>query len=156
LGVLLFRAVTGVPPFPERDLDRLFDAVRTGARPDTRQTGPLRPLIDRLLDQDPARRPTLPQVRAALRQLLQRAPEPLEEPTPFTVLSAPLLPSSARPAVAPFTGARLPAQREPSEAGERHHHAAPRRGSVLLGPLLVGAIFVAVIGALALIALFGH
>ncbi|MEZ0065418.1 hypothetical protein ABIA32_001414 [Streptacidiphilus sp. MAP12-20] len=156
LGVLLFRAVTGVPPFPEHEVDRLFDAVRTGARPDTRQTGPLRPLLDRLLDQDPARRPTLPQVRAALRQLLQRAPEPLEEPTPFTVLSAPMLPSSARLAVPLPVAARLPAQRTPAEVAERHHHAAPRRGSVLLGPVLVGAIILAVLGTLVLTAMFAR
>jgi hypothetical protein len=141
--------VTGRSPFPERDPDQLFQAVRAGTLPDTRQTGALRPLLDRLLDQDPGRRPTLPQARSALRQLLQRAPEPLDEPTSFSVLSAPLLPTSAR----------LPAQRRPAEVAEtpgRHHHAAPRRGSVLLGPLLVGAILLGVLAALVLVAEFGH
>jgi hypothetical protein len=164
LGVLLYRSVTGVPPYPESGIDDLFDAVRAGFRPDTRSTGPLRPLLDRLLDQDPASRPGLAQVRSALRQLLHRAPEPLDreaqlEALPPGVASAVELPTGTRLPV-PRPGA-LPAQRSRAsrELAERtgpahpHHHAAPRRRNVLLGPFLVGAIILVVLVTLVLAAM---
>ncbi|WP_052440978.1 hypothetical protein [Streptacidiphilus anmyonensis] len=163
LGVLLYRSVTGVSPYPESDVDDLFDAVRAGFRPDTRPTGPLRPLLDRLLDQDPARRPGLAQVRAVLRQLLHRAPEPLDreaqlDALPPGVASAVELPTGTRLPV-PRPGA-LPAQRSRAsrEMVERagpvhpHHHAAPRRRNALLGPFLVGAIILVVLVTLVLAA----
>jgi hypothetical protein len=153
-----------VPPYPESGIDDLFDAVRAGFRPDTRSTGPLRPLLDRLLDQDPASRPGLAQVRSALRQLLHRAPEPLDreaqlEALPPGVASAVELPTGTRLPV-PRPGA-LPAQRSRAsrELAERtgpahpHHHAAPRRRNVLLGPFLVGAIILVVLVTLVLAAM---
>ncbi|SEL07701.1 protein kinase [Streptacidiphilus jiangxiensis] len=163
LGVLLYRSVTGVPPYPEGGVEELFAAVRAGFRPDTRPAGPLRPLLDRLLDQDPARRPGLAQVRAALRQLLLRAPEPLDREAQLAALP----PGAGRGgAVELPTGTRLPAPRpgglpaQRSRASsemvdrrpERHHHAAPRRRGALLGPVLVGAIILVVLVTLALAA----
>jgi serine/threonine protein kinase len=175
LGVLLYRSVTGVPPYPETGVDELFDAIRAGFRPDTRSTGPLRPLLDRLLDQDPTRRPGLAQIRAALRQLLQRAPEPLDrdaEPDGLPAGGEIELPTGTRLPV-PRPG-HLPAQRSRSSRAsrasravpvspesaepvvrpgqERHHHAAPRRRNTLLGPLLVGAIILVVLVTLVLAA----
>ncbi|RAG86908.1 hypothetical protein DN069_04025 [Streptacidiphilus pinicola] len=163
LGVLLYRSVTGVPPYPETGVDDLFDAVRAGFRPDTRPTGPLRPLLDRLLDQDPARRPGLAQTRATLRQLLLRAPEPLDRAAQLDALPPGVagfteLPTGTRLPV-PRPG-HLPAQRsrasrelvEQAGPAHPHHHAAPRRRNVLLGPLLVGAIILVVLVALALAA----
>ncbi|MEY9877687.1 hypothetical protein ABH931_007211 [Streptacidiphilus sp. MAP12-33] len=175
LGVLLYRSVTGVPPYPESSVEELFGAVRAGFRPDTRPAGPLRPLLDRLLDQDPARRPGLTQVRAALRQLLLRAPEPLDREAQLDALP----PGAGAGFVELPTGTRLPAPRpggvpaqrsrgargsrgshglgggpdEPVErTPERHHHAAPRRGNALLGPVLVGVIILVVLVTLALAA----
>jgi serine/threonine protein kinase len=167
LGVLLYRSVTGASPYPETSVDDLFDAVRAGFRPDTRPAGPLRPLLDRLLDQDPSRRPGLAQVRAALRQLLYRAPEPLDREAQFAALppgvsSALELPTGTRLPV-PRPGG-LPAQRSRASrelversrrqagTGHPHHHAAPHRRSALLGPALVGAIILVVLVTLALAA----
>ncbi|MFD0330162.1 hypothetical protein ACFQZC_23090 [Streptacidiphilus monticola] len=112
LGVLLHRAVTGEPPFPEGDAAALIAAVRGGAAYSApRAAGPLAPLLARLLDADPLRRPDAVQVRAELRELLVRAPEPLE--------------------VLPTAAALLPGQRDERARVVRReqpvHHAAKRR-----------------------------
>jgi hypothetical protein len=143
LGVLLYRACAGRAPFPEGDAEQLFDAVRAGVLPDPRSVGPVWPLVVRLLDADPNRRPGLGAVRTALRRLLQRAPEPLTGATEFRLE----LPPADRAGGA----VRLPASRTPAEVAERHHHAAPRRGTVLLGPLLVGGIILVTLIALVLV-----
>jgi hypothetical protein len=119
--------------------------------------------LDRLLDQDPARRPGLAQIRASLRQLLLRAPEPLDREAQLDALP----PGTGRGGGVELpTGTRLPAPRpgglpaqrsrastEMVERGpERHHHAAPRRRGALLGPVLVGAIILVVLVTLVLAA----
>jgi serine/threonine protein kinase len=148
LGVLLYRVCTGAAPFPEHDPQQLFHAVRTGALPDPRSAGPVWPLVVRLLDADPNRRPGLGAVRTALRRLLQRAPEPLTGATEFRL--------ELPPADRAVTAARLPVQRPPAEVAERHHHAAPKRGTVLLGPLLVGGIILVTLIALVLVTMLAR
>jgi serine/threonine protein kinase len=142
LGVLLYRVLTGDPPFPQSDTESLFDAVRTGEpeaftatrhgerTPPTR-CGPLGSLVERLLRPDPAERPTLPEIAARVRALLERAPEPIEQDDMLAV------------------AALLPVQRRRGEVLEHpdfphHRHAAPRPRARLLGPLLVGGILFAV------------
>lgn len=148
LGVLLYRACTGVAPFPDGDAEQLFYVVRAGVLPDPRSAGPVWPLVVRLLDADPNRRPGLAAVRGALRRLLQRAPEPMTGAMEFRLE----LPPAGRPGAA----ARLPVQRPPAEVAERHHHAAPRRGTVLLGPLLVGGIILVTLLALVLVSMLAR
>jgi serine/threonine protein kinase len=138
LGVLLYRLLTGRPPYPEGDVPTLLAAVGEGLPGLMEECGPLRPLVERLLRADPAARPTAAQVRQGLAELLASAPEP------FGAQAAVLLPVR-RP-----DGPLVPRPR----AGEAEVHArhAGRRSLVppaLVGPLLVGGVLVALLLALA-------
>ena len=161
LGVLLYRAVTGEAPFPQQDTAELFAAIRSGRfglpvrpaalpravrpgqqppqpAPELPECGPLGPLVARLLRTDPAERPGLPEAAERIRQLLLRAPEPIDQDELLSV------------------AALLPVQRRRGEVLEHpefphHHHAAPRRHPALLGAALVGGIILFVLLALVLV-----
>ncbi|WP_055586209.1 protein kinase family protein [Peterkaempfera griseoplana] len=153
LGVLLFRLLTGRPPFPEEDTGVLFDAVRAGRRAPGASCGALRPLVEELLHPDPAARPAPAQVRRRLSELLTRAPEPYD---PDTAGVAALLPA-VRPAGTVERRRRrggLPQPHPDHPHGPpRHARRGLRPGS--LGPLLVGGIVLVlllVLGVTALLA----
>ncbi|WP_327092649.1 serine/threonine protein kinase [Nonomuraea sp. NBC_01738] len=59
LGVTLYQAVEGVSPFRRGTQEATLAAVLLEQAPAPRRTGPLTPLITRLLDKDPDRRPTV-------------------------------------------------------------------------------------------------
>jgi serine/threonine protein kinase len=171
LGVLLYRAVTGAPPFPEQDVEGLFTAVRRGRigpepaqpprpaqlprpaqsgrgaaatpPPDLPECGPLGPLVLRLLRADPLLRPTLPEAAEHIRQLLIRAPEPIGQDA------------------ASSESVLLPVLRRRGEVLEHpdfphHRHAAPHRHPALLGVLMVGGIMLFVLLALVLVVSTSH
>ncbi|MFD0528654.1 hypothetical protein ACFQ1I_19290 [Kitasatospora arboriphila] len=74
LGVLLYRLLTGHGPYPEDDLPTLLAAVRDGQRYPADGCGPLRSLVEELLDLGPAARPTAEDVQRRVRALLAARP----------------------------------------------------------------------------------
>ncbi|WP_438490547.1 protein kinase [Streptomyces sp. S186] len=76
VGVLLFRAVQGYPPYPEESAAELLRLVRTQRPAEAVDGGVLRPVVAALLCQDPAGRPTAEELLGRLRALVRTAPEP--------------------------------------------------------------------------------
>ncbi|MFG3438443.1 serine/threonine-protein kinase [Nonomuraea sp. NPDC047897] len=66
LGVTLYQAVEGVSPFHRTTQPAALTAVLLEEPPPPRRAGRLAPLITRLLDKDPATRPTVEQALAML------------------------------------------------------------------------------------------
>lgn len=71
LGVLLYTAVEGWSPFRRNASMATMLAVRDDALPPPSKAGPLAGVITALLDKDPARRPTVEQVRHALKTVAE-------------------------------------------------------------------------------------
>ncbi|EGE39581.1 hypothetical protein GTY83_00845 [Streptomyces sp. SID4928] len=77
LGALLFRAVTGGPPYPElEDIAELVDMVRSEPPAFAEGTGVLRPLIEQLLCSDPSKRPSTEELLRWIASIARDAPEP--------------------------------------------------------------------------------
>ncbi|MEV6208367.1 hypothetical protein [Kitasatospora sp. NPDC051914] len=144
LGVLLYRLLTGHGPYPEGDLPTLLAAVRDGRRYPADGCGPLRGLVEELLDLGPEARPTAAAVQQRLRALLAGAPEPFgpAEETPLLPVPRPAGPVVPHPRGRTRGEGRLPVPRGPS-----------RVPPALLGPLLVGGVMLALLAALAAVVL---
>ena len=76
LGVLLFRAVQGHGPYPEDSVAELVQMVCAEPPAFAEDCGPLRPVVESLLRQDPMERPEFEELRGWLRSLIRSAPEP--------------------------------------------------------------------------------
>ncbi|GHJ35020.1 hypothetical protein Sm713_06290 [Streptomyces sp. TS71-3] len=76
LGALLFRAVQGHAPYPEESTPELVEMVCSEPPAFAEECGPLRPVVESLLRQDPAERPDFEELRGWLRSLIRSAPEP--------------------------------------------------------------------------------
>ncbi|NXY95767.1 protein kinase, partial [Streptomyces sp. BR123] len=76
LGALLYRAVQGHAPYPEDSVAELVEMVCAEAPAFAEECGPLRPVVESLLRQDPTERPDFEEVRGWLRSLVRSAPEP--------------------------------------------------------------------------------
>lgn len=76
LGVLLFRAVQGHAPYPEESAAELVQMVCAEAPAYAEECGPLRPVVESLMRQDPTERPDFEELRGWLRSLIRSAPEP--------------------------------------------------------------------------------
>lgn len=76
LGVLLFRAVQGHAPYPEDEVGELVQRVCAEPPARAEECGPLRPVVESLLRQDPTERPDFEVLRGWLRSLIRSAPEP--------------------------------------------------------------------------------
>ena len=76
LGALLFRAVQGHAPYPEENAAELVQIVCAEPPAFAEECGPLRPVVESLLRQDPAERPDFEELRGWLRSLVRSAPEP--------------------------------------------------------------------------------
>ncbi|WP_019547016.1 hypothetical protein [Streptomyces sulphureus] len=76
LGVLLFRAVQGHAPYPEDSVAELVQMVCAEPPAFAEDCGPLRPVVESLLRQDPMERPEFEELRGWLRSLIRSAPEP--------------------------------------------------------------------------------
>ncbi|WP_046088070.1 protein kinase domain-containing protein [Streptomyces antioxidans] len=76
LGALLFRAVQGHAPYPEESAAELVQMVCAEAPAYAEECGPLRPVVESLMRQDPTERPDFEELRGWLRSLIRSAPEP--------------------------------------------------------------------------------
>ncbi|WP_217167063.1 protein kinase [Streptomyces sp. AC512_CC834] len=150
LGALLFRAVQGHAPYPEESTAELVQIVCAEPPAFAEECGPLRPVVESLLRQDPTERIDFEELRGWLRSLVRSAPEP---EAGLHVISAP-------PAE---TGrSRLPIVRRRGElvrrrrAGLPAHHGRHKRGRPepdrsprSLGRTLLLLILLAMAGAVA-------
>ncbi|MET7859532.1 protein kinase [Streptomyces sp. NPDC005318] len=76
LGALLYRAVQGHAPYPEEHAAELVQMVCGEPPAFAEECGPLRPVVESLLRQDPTERPDFEELRGWLRSLVRSAPEP--------------------------------------------------------------------------------
>ncbi|MEV1054372.1 protein kinase [Streptomyces sp. NPDC049887] len=76
LGALLYRAVQGHAPYPEESSAELVQLVCAEPPAFAEECGPLRPVVESLLRQDPTERPDFEELRGWLRSLVRSAPEP--------------------------------------------------------------------------------
>ncbi|MHC3468334.1 protein kinase [Streptomyces sp. 7R007] len=76
LGALLFRAVQGHAPYPEESTAELVQLVCSEPPAFAEECGPLRPVVESLLRQDPTERLEFEELRGWLRSLVRSAPEP--------------------------------------------------------------------------------
>jgi hypothetical protein len=152
LGALLFRAVQGHGPYPEESTAELVQMVCAEPPAFAEECGPLRPVVESLLRQDPTERIDFEELSGWLRSLVRSAPEP---EAGVHVVPAP-----------PADATRLPIVRRRGElvrrrrAGLPAHHARHKRakqesGSPLrLGRVLLLSILLAMAAAIAYAMLF--
>ncbi|MGW1136336.1 protein kinase [Streptomyces zhihengii] len=76
LGALLYRAVQGHAPYPEDSAHELVQMVCSEPPAFAEECGPLRPVVESLLRQDPTERPEFEELSGWLRSLVRSAPEP--------------------------------------------------------------------------------
>ncbi|MFK0221437.1 protein kinase [Streptomyces vinaceus] len=140
LGALLYRAVQGHAPYPEDSVTELVDMVCAEPPAFAEECGPLRPIVESLLRQDPTERPDFEELRGWLRSLVRSAPEPdggltalpMPEPDP----------------------ARLPVVRRRGDLHGRHRNPAASRGPRSLGRSLLLGVLVLLAGAVGYALLF--
>ncbi|WP_067018847.1 protein kinase [Streptomyces dysideae] len=119
LGALLFRAVQGHAPYPEESTAELVQMVCAEPPAFAEECGPLRPVVESLLRQDPTERLDFEELRGWIRSLVRSAPEP---EAGVHVVAAP-----------PVDASRLPVVRRRGElvrrrrAGLPAHHGRHKR-----------------------------
>ncbi|MFE1950551.1 protein kinase [Streptomyces sp. NPDC059524] len=122
LGALLFRAVQGHAPYPEESTPELVQMVCAEPPAFAEECGPLRPVVESLLRQDPTERLDIEELRGWLRSLVRSAPEP-EAGT--NVVPAPAFDAARLPVVR--RRGELVRRRRRSKAGAAHPHARHKR-----------------------------
>ncbi|WP_406184338.1 serine/threonine protein kinase [Streptomyces sp. NBC_01006] len=140
LGALLYRAVQGHAPYPEDSVTELVDMVCAESPAFAEECGPLRPIVESLLRQDPTERPDFEELRGWLRSLVRSAPEPDGD---FAALPMP----EPDPA-------RLPVVRRRGDLHGRHRNPAASRKPRSLGRTLLLGVLVLLAGAVAYAILF--
>ncbi|MFE9027388.1 protein kinase [Streptomyces iakyrus] len=152
LGALLFRAVQGHAPYPEESTAELVQMVCAEPPAYAEECGPLRPVVESLLRQDPTERLDFEEVRGWLRSLVRSAPEP---EAGVHVVPAP-----------PVDARRLPVVRRRGElvrrrkAGLPAHHGRHKRARKVsgsphrLGRTLLVLVLLAMAAAIAYAMLF--
>ncbi|MEU6377636.1 protein kinase [Streptomyces sp. NPDC046909] len=111
LGALLFRAVQGHAPYPEESTAELVQLVCAEPPAFAEECGPLRPVVESLLRQDPTERLDFEELRGWLRSLVRSAPEP---DVGVGLVAAP-----------PLDGSRLPVVRRRGELVRRRRAGLP-------------------------------
>ncbi|MGW2228979.1 protein kinase [Streptomyces formicae] len=111
LGALLFRAVQGHAPYPEDSTSELVQMVCAEPPAFAEECGPLRPVVESLLRQDPTERLDFEELGGWLRSLVRSAPEP--------EAGANVVP------VPPYDAGRLPVVRRRGEVVRKRRSAPP-------------------------------
>ncbi|ARX85825.1 serine/threonine protein kinase [Streptomyces alboflavus] len=111
LGALLFRAVQGHAPYPEDSTAELVQLVCAEPPAFAEECGPLRPVVESLLRQDPTERIDFEELSGWLRSLVRSAPEP---DAGVHVVPAP-----------PYDGGKLPVVRRRGEVVRKRRSPAP-------------------------------
>ncbi|MGW7429377.1 protein kinase [Streptomyces sp. NPDC054861] len=117
LGALLYRAVQGHAPYPEDSAAELVQLVCAEPPAFAEECGPLRPVVESLLRQDPTERPDFEELRGWLRSLVRSAPEP---EAGVGVIPLPSFDSTRLPVVR--RRGELVRRRRAAAAGGRHRH----------------------------------
>ncbi|MHB9759339.1 protein kinase [Streptomyces sp. BYX5S] len=157
LGALLFRAVQGHAPYPEESTPELVQMVCAEPPAFAEECGPVRPVVESLLRQDPTERLDVEELRGWLRSLVRSAPEP---EAGVHVVPAPAFDPGRLPVVrrrgelVRKRRARVPAtsghgRHKRSRAVERVPRAPRERRPRSLGRWLLVLILVGLIGAVA-------
>ncbi|MGW2085508.1 protein kinase [Streptomyces sp. NPDC001880] len=122
LGALLYRAVQGHAPYPEENAAELVQMVCGEPPAFAEECGPLRPVVESLLRQDPTERPDFEELSGWLRSLVRSAPEPEAGLDVVTLPSA----DSARLPVVRRRGELVRRRRGRNAAHGRHRHTKDR------------------------------
>ncbi|MFD7491993.1 serine/threonine protein kinase [Streptomyces sp. NPDC059832] len=122
LGALLYRAVQGHAPYPEENAAELVQMVCGEPPAFAEECGPLRPVVESLLRQDPTERPDFEELSGWLRSLVRSAPEPEAGLDVVPLPSA----DSARLPVVRRRGELVRRRRGRSAAHGRHRHTKDR------------------------------
>ncbi|MFD4262362.1 protein kinase [Streptomyces sp. NPDC058534] len=150
LGALLYRAVQGHAPYPEESTAELVQIVCAEPPAFAEECGPLRPVVESLLRQDPTERIDFEELRGWLRSLVRSAPEP---EAGLHVISAP--PAETGHSRLPIVRRRGELVRRRRAALPAHHgrhkrgRAEPARSPRSLGRTLLLVILLALAGAVA-------
>jgi len=142
LGVTIYAAVEGVVPFDRGDALTTMTAVLLDPLPSPAAAGPLGPLLIRLLDKDPAGRPTAEEIFAALSgSAVVQATVPLSAGTaPGGVMAAgSTLVEPTRTGPVPAEGESLPVA---AMAVRRRRRAPVAVGAVALAAVVGALLFV--------------
>ncbi|MFJ9693565.1 serine/threonine-protein kinase [Kitasatospora sp. NPDC101183] len=136
LGGTLYAMVEGRPPYDRGSALATLTAVMTEELTAPENAGPLRPVIEGLLEKDPAERLDASQTRSMLKRVVAEATAKAESTTESAV------PVAAAEAVAPVAPVEAVESAESAEEKEKDAKAAPerRRGvGGLLGTVRVGS-----------------
>ncbi|MFJ8106885.1 protein kinase [Streptomyces sp. NPDC096132] len=153
LGALLFRAVQGHAPYPEESTAELVQMVCAEPPAFAEECGPLRPVVESLLRQDPTERLDFEELRGWLRSLVRSAPEP--EAGTYVVAAPPADPH--RLPIVRRKGELVRRRRAGLPATHGRHKRAPRdtgRSPRSLGRTLLVLILLLLAGAIAYAVLF--
>ena len=158
LGATLFTAVEGRPPFDaEGDAFLTVTAVVTGEHAPYAAAGPLVPVLDGLLDKDPARRLDAPSARGLLERVAAGAPadaaptralpDAASDQRGGTTTALPLV-EPAAPLPERLPPARLPPDRAPLDRAPLDRPAPPvrERQRSRLPLVAFGALLLALVG----------
>ncbi|MEU0629679.1 protein kinase [Streptomyces sp. NPDC005989] len=124
LGALLYRAVQGHAPYPEENAAELVQMVCGEPPAFAEECGPLRPVVESLLRQDPTERPDFEELSGWLRSLVRSAPEPEAGLDVVPLPSA----DTARLPVVRRRGELVRRRRGRSAAHGRHRHTKDKPG----------------------------
>ncbi|MFJ1734894.1 protein kinase [Streptomyces sp. NPDC088254] len=152
LGALLFRSVQGHAPYPEDSTAELVQLVCAEPPAFAEECGPLRPVVESLLRQDPTERPEFEELSGWLRSLVRSAPEP--EAGTYVVAAPPTDPR--RLPIVRRRGELVRRRRAGLPASGRHKRAREETGRSprSLGRTLLVLILLAMAAAIAYAVLF--
>lgn len=159
LGALLYRSVQGHAPYPEENAAELVQLVCSEPPAYAEECGPLRPVVESLLRQDPTERPDFEELRGWLRSLVRSAPEP-EAGVDVVQLppGPPIKPDSSRLPVLRRRGELVRRRRTNADMVHgRHRHKKrkeQRRGPRSLGRILLLLILLLLAGGIAYALIF--